>query len=156
MYQLQTLPSPVPYNEDLWKDSQQALQHLPKSMSLCQGMQNLMLPTLLSYSWRNIERKTKKSTCSSWIGGPSSTWTDLEWPSITPGPWGLSLRVSTPLPGYYQRCPVGISSVFSISIRGHQGSALSLLLFILCMDTAMADTLMDALVRWQCSTRQQC
>lgn len=43
-------------------------QHLPKSMRLCQGMQNLMLSILLSYSWRNIKRKTRKSTCRSWIG----------------------------------------------------------------------------------------
>lgn len=37
------------------------------------------------------------------------------------------------------RCPVGISPPFAINVGVHQGSALSPLLFILCMDTATSD-----------------
>lgn len=37
------------------------------------------------------------------------------------------------------RSPVGTSPPFSITVGVHQGSALSLLLFILCMDTVTAD-----------------
>lgn len=37
------------------------------------------------------------------------------------------------------RCPMGISPPFAINVGVHQGSALSPLLFILCMDTVTAD-----------------
>ncbi len=37
------------------------------------------------------------------------------------------------------QCPAGLSKPFPITIGVHQGSALSPLLFILCMDTATAD-----------------
>ena len=37
------------------------------------------------------------------------------------------------------RCPVGVSEPFDIRVGVHQGSALSPLLFILCMDTVTAD-----------------
>uniref|UniRef100_A0A915J330 Reverse transcriptase domain-containing protein n=1 Tax=Romanomermis culicivorax TaxID=13658 RepID=A0A915J330_ROMCU len=37
------------------------------------------------------------------------------------------------------RCPVGTSPPFNINVGVHQGSALSPLLFVLCMDMATAD-----------------
>ncbi|XDV49320.1 hypothetical protein PO909_018594 [Leuciscus waleckii] len=96
-----------------------------------------MLSTAAGYSRRNIVIKTRKSIWRSWTWRRRLTGSPMKCFGV-PFDRTRSLRHTSDGPNYQDTtrvvcCPAGISPSF------HQGSALLPLLFILCMDTAMAD-----------------
>lgn len=99
-----------------------------------------MLSTAAGYSRRNIMIKTRKSIWRSWTWRRRLTGSPMKWFGV-PFDHTRSLRHTSDGPNYQNTtsvvcCPAGTSPSFH---QVHQGSALLPLLFILCMDTAMAD-----------------